>query len=50
MVHPPVTDTGWITDAVRDVVAASAALIHVADPGEVAEVFAYLTPDAAASI
>jgi 3-oxoacyl-[acyl-carrier protein] reductase len=49
MVHPPVTDTGWITEAVRDV-AASAALIHVADPGEAAEVIADLTPDAAALI
>lgn len=50
MVHPPVTDTGWITDAVRDVVAASAALIHVASPDEVAEVIAYLASDAAALI
>jgi 3-oxoacyl-[acyl-carrier protein] reductase len=50
MVHPPVTDTGWITEAVRDVVAASAALIHVANPDEVAEVIAYLTSDAAALI
>jgi 3-oxoacyl-[acyl-carrier protein] reductase len=23
MVHPPVTDTGWITDSVREAVAAS---------------------------
>ena len=50
VVHPPVTDTGWITDAVRDVVAASAALIHVASPDEVAEVIAYLASDAAALI
>lgn len=50
MVHPPVTDTGWITGAVRDVVAASATLIHVASPGEVAEVIAYLASDAAALI
>jgi 3-oxoacyl-[acyl-carrier protein] reductase len=50
MVHPPVTDTGWITDAVRDLVAASAALIHVASPDEVAEVIAYLASDAAALI
>jgi 3-oxoacyl-[acyl-carrier protein] reductase len=50
IVHPPVTDTGWITEAVRDVVAASAALIHVANPDEVAEVIAYLTSDAAALI
>ena len=50
MVHPPVTDTGWITGTVRDVVAASATLIHVASPGEVAEVIAYLASDAAALI
>jgi 3-oxoacyl-[acyl-carrier protein] reductase len=50
VVHPPVTDTGWITDAVRDLVAASATLIHVASPDEVAEVIAYLASDAATLI
>jgi 3-oxoacyl-[acyl-carrier protein] reductase len=50
VVHPPVTDTGWVTDAVRDQVAASATLIHVASPDEVAEVIAYLASDAAALI
>ena len=50
MVHPPVTDTGWVTDAVREHVAASPALIHIATPGEVAEVIAYLASDAAALI
>ena len=50
MVHPPVTDTGWVTDAVRQAVTASAALIHVASPAEVAEVIAYLASDAAALI
>ena len=50
MVHPPVTDTGWITDAVREHVAASATLIHIASPDEVAEVIAYLASDAAALI
>ena len=50
MVHPPVTDTGWVTDAVREQVAASPALLHVASPGEVAEVIAYLASDAAALI
>ena len=37
MVQPPVTDTGWVSDAVRDAVAASP-LFHVASPAEVAEV------------
>jgi 3-oxoacyl-[acyl-carrier protein] reductase len=50
MVHPPVTDTGWVTDAVRQAVTASATLIHVASPAEVAEVIAYLASDAAALI
>jgi 3-oxoacyl-[acyl-carrier protein] reductase len=50
MVHPPVTDTGWVTGAVREHVAASSALIHIASPGEVAEVIAYLASDAAALI
>jgi 3-oxoacyl-[acyl-carrier protein] reductase len=50
MVHPPVTDTGWVTDAVREHVATSPGLIHIATPGEVAEVIAYLASDAAALI
>jgi 3-oxoacyl-[acyl-carrier protein] reductase len=50
MVYPPVTDTGWVTGAVREHVAASPELIHVATPGQVAEVIAYLASDAAALI
>ena len=50
MVHPPVTDTGWVTQAVRDAVAASPTLVHVATPAEVAEVISYLASDAAALI
>jgi|SRR5215469_2740387 len=50
MVYPPVTDTGWVTDAVRDAVAASATLVHIVSPAEVAEVIAYLASDAAALI
>jgi 3-oxoacyl-[acyl-carrier protein] reductase len=50
MVYPPVTDTGWVTQAVRDHVAASATLIHIASPDEVAAVIAYLASDAAALI
>ena len=50
MVHPPVTDTGWVTDAVRDLVAASRTLFHIARPDEVAEVIAFLASDAAALI
>ncbi len=50
MVHPPVTDTGWVTSAVRAAVAANPALVHIARPAEVAEVIAYLASDAAALI
>jgi 3-oxoacyl-[acyl-carrier protein] reductase len=50
MVYPPVTDTGWVTDAVRLAVAESQTLIHIATPAEVAEVIAYLASDAAALI
>ncbi|HEX4788745.1 MAG TPA: SDR family oxidoreductase, partial [Actinospica sp.] len=42
VVHPPVTDTGWVTQQVRDAVAESSELMHVAAPEEVAEVIAYL--------
>ncbi|MDX6340301.1 MAG: hypothetical protein QOH87_439 [Trebonia sp.] len=50
MVHPPVTDTGWVTGAVREEVAARAELVHVATPQEVAEVIAWLASDAAALV
>ncbi len=42
VVHPPVTDTGWVTDDVREMVAASTELDNVAEPNEVAEVIAFL--------
>ncbi len=50
VVHPPVTDTGWITDAVRSTVAQSPGLVHVAAPAQVADVIAWLASDAAALI
>ena len=50
MIFPPVTDTGWVTDAVRAEVAARRELIHVATPAEVAAVIAYLASDEAALI
>jgi 3-oxoacyl-[acyl-carrier protein] reductase len=50
MLYPPVTDTGWVTDAVREHVADSRTLIHIAAPEEVAAVIAYLASDAAALI
>jgi 3-oxoacyl-[acyl-carrier protein] reductase len=50
MVHPPVTDTGWVTDPVRAAVVGSPTLFHIATPAEVAAVIAYLASDAAALI
>ena len=42
VVHPPVTDTGWVTDAVRAFVAASGDHFHVARSEDVADVIAYI--------
>jgi 3-oxoacyl-[acyl-carrier protein] reductase len=47
LVHPPVTDTGWVTEAVERFVATSPDHFHVARPEEVAEVIAFLVSDAA---
>lgn len=47
VVHPPVTDTGWITEEVRSFVDASTDHFHVAEPSEVAEVIGWLCTDAA---
>jgi 3-oxoacyl-[acyl-carrier protein] reductase len=45
VVHPPVTDTGWITDEVRAFVEASTDHVHIAEPGDVAAVIAWLCTD-----
>jgi 3-oxoacyl-[acyl-carrier protein] reductase len=47
MVHPPVTDTGWVTPEVREAVAASTDHVHIAQPAEVADVIVYLCSDRA---
>ena len=47
MVHPPVTDTGWVTDEVREFVANSRTHTHVATPEQVAEVVVWLCSPAA---
>jgi 3-oxoacyl-[acyl-carrier protein] reductase len=47
MVHPPVTDTGWVTETVRAGVADSRELVHIASPADVADVIAYLASDEA---
>jgi 3-oxoacyl-[acyl-carrier protein] reductase len=48
VVHPPITDTGWINT--QTATAARSAGRRVATPKEVAEVIAYLASDAAALI
>ena len=45
MVYPPVTDTGWVSDAVRDAVRTSSEHVHVAEPEDVAAVIVYLASD-----
>lgn len=50
MVHPPVTDTGWVTDEVREFVGQSDEHFHIAEPEDVAEVIAYVCSDSARMI
>ena len=50
IVHPPITDTGWVTPDVERAVRDSADLFHVATPDQVAHVIAYLASDGAALI
>jgi len=47
MVHPPITDSGWVNDAVRAFAASSSQHFHVADPADVAAVIAWLCTDEA---
>jgi len=47
VVYPPVTDTGWVTDKVRELVEQSTDHWHVAEPSDVAEVIAWLCTDTA---
>jgi 3-oxoacyl-[acyl-carrier protein] reductase len=45
IVHPPVTDTGWVTDEVRQQVQERPDLVHIASPEDVAAVITYLVSD-----
>ena len=47
IVYPPVTDTGWVTDAVRRHMETRRDLIHIAEPDDVARVIVYLASDEA---
>ena len=47
IVHPPVTDTGWVTDEVRRHVAEHADPMRIVGPEDVARVIAYLASDEA---
>ncbi len=46
VVYPPVTDTGWVDEEVREFVANDLEHHHVASPAEVAQVIAWLCADA----
>lgn len=45
MIHPPITDTGWVNDGVREFAATDREHFHVAEPAEVARVIAWLCTD-----
>ncbi|MGI8708691.1 MAG: SDR family NAD(P)-dependent oxidoreductase [Actinomycetota bacterium] len=47
IVYPPVTDTGWVTEAVREAVQESDEHLHIAQAEEVAEVIVLLASDRA---
>ena len=48
IVHPPITDTGWVNDEVRRLADTQGA--RVAEPAEVAEVVGWLCTDAASLV
>jgi 3-oxoacyl-[acyl-carrier protein] reductase len=50
MVYPPITDTGWVNEGVREFAATSPDHIHIADPADVAAVIAWLCSDEAGMV
>jgi len=47
IVHPPITDSGWVNDDIREFAATSHEHFHVAEPDEVATVISWLCSDEA---
>src|SRR4051794_20057759 len=47
VVHPPITDTGWVTEEIRAAAIADSPLRHIAEPADVATVIAWLCSPAA---
>jgi 3-oxoacyl-[acyl-carrier protein] reductase len=47
MVHPPITDSGWVNESIREFAETSTEQFHVAEPAEVASVIAWLCSDEA---
>jgi len=45
MIHPPITDSGWVNDGIREFAATSSEHFHVAEPDEPARVIAWLCTD-----
>lgn len=45
MIHPPITDSGWVNDAMREFAATASDHFHVAEPAEVGRVIAWLCSD-----
>jgi 3-oxoacyl-[acyl-carrier protein] reductase len=50
MVYPPITDSGWVNDAVREFASTSTDHFHVANPADVAAVIAWLCSDEAGMV
>lgn len=50
MVHPPITDTGWVNDGVRQFAATDPEHFHVAEPVDVAKVVGWLCSDDAGMV